>query len=37
MSLAHSIFDNTITDDTVDDVVSTTMDTLRKSAQFNEP
>src|ERR1700733_7396835 len=34
-SLAHSVFDNTITDDTVDDVVSATMDTLRQSAQFD--
>ena len=34
-SLAHSVFDNKITDDTVADVVSTTMDALHQSAQFN--
>ena len=33
--LAYSVSDNTITDDTVDDVVSTTLDTLRQSAQFD--
>ena len=37
VSLVHSVFDNTITDDTVDDVVSTTMNMLRQSPQFNEP
>ena len=35
VTLAHSVFDNTITDDTVDDVVSTAMGTLRQSAQFD--
>ena len=34
-SLARSLFDNTITDDTVDEVVSTTMETLRQSGQFD--
>jgi hypothetical protein len=34
-SLAYSVSDNTITHDTLDDVVSTNMENLRQSAQFD--